>query len=163
VPIVCAIADAADQATTRTLCGGGFKVCGLFPFNVEAVLASRLVHTVDPAAVGADPEMEDRARRPNVFHYGSRILSSDETIGELEEFERTHPRGGAAAGQGRRRGAPARRRGGVGAEVRLADLDSEGLPDLDGELPDAETGPVEDVTIEDDEMGMLAQNGAAVE
>jgi hypothetical protein len=55
---------AADQATTKILCGRGFKECGLFPFNVEIVLASGLVRTVDPAPAGADPEMGDRAGDP---------------------------------------------------------------------------------------------------
>jgi hypothetical protein len=143
--------------------GCGFKECCLFPFDVDMVMASRLVRTVDPAAVGADPEMEDRARRSNVFHDGSRILTSDETIGELEEFEWTHPRGGGAAGRGRRRGAHVRRRGGLEAEARLGDLDSDGWPELDGEAAGAEADTAMNVVVDEGDVAMLAQNGAAVE
>jgi hypothetical protein len=50
----------------------------MWPFGPEEVLESPYVTHVEPGTPGADAEMEDRDKRPNSLHFGSRHLSSDE-------------------------------------------------------------------------------------
>jgi hypothetical protein len=93
------------------------------------VLKSRLVTpqwTGDGTTEGADPELDDRCRGPNVFHYGSRELTSQETRHELQAF----------IAQRRERATNIRRR--PDGRGMLTALDSDGLPYLGGEddLPD---------------------------
>jgi hypothetical protein len=117
------------------LCGIAFKKGGLYPYDNAPVLANPLVRRVDPEAPGADPELEDRARRPGVFHFGSRILTDPATIAALEQDLDQHARPGGelvpAGGLGRAPGRAVRAvtgRRGAGRAVGLGDLDSDGLP-----------------------------------
>jgi hypothetical protein len=82
-------------------------------------LKSRLVPpwTGDPSAEGADAELDDRRRRPNVFHYGS--------------CERQVLQAGIA--RQRERATNVRRRRSPDGRASLADLDGDGLPYFEGE------------------------------
>jgi hypothetical protein len=135
--MVLAMVDAAHQATTASLCCNAFKVCGLLPWNPAQVLRMRSVtHWVGARdAVGADPEADDRARRPNVFHAGSRNLTSPETIEELRQHvERL------AAQRGQRRPLTrAQRHRANDGRAMLGDLDEDGFP------PDADEAGEDDV------------------
>jgi hypothetical protein len=67
--LVCSIVDAARSASGPILCDVVFKKCGVGPYDIAPVLANGLVHRVDPEAPGADPELEEGARRPGVFRF----------------------------------------------------------------------------------------------
>jgi hypothetical protein len=69
VGLVCSIVDAARSASGPIPYGGVFRKCGVGPYDIAPVLANRLVHRVDPEALGADSELEEGARRPGVFRF----------------------------------------------------------------------------------------------
>jgi hypothetical protein len=94
----------------------------------QPVLNSRLVTswTSDPTVEGAEPELDDRHRRPKVFHYGSRELTSPETRRELQGF----------IAQRRERAINVRRRQCPDRWAMLADLDRDGVPALEGDDDD---------------------------
>jgi hypothetical protein len=70
----------------------------MWSIGAKQVLKSPNVTRVEPGTPGAVPGVEERQKRPNSVHFGSRRISRDEWISEQERME--HKRRRAETRQG---------------------------------------------------------------
>jgi hypothetical protein len=75
VKMVISVIDAANSATTFTLCSYAFAKCGLCPFNAMKLLTHDHVRDTQQ-----DPELEQQARHPGTLHMGSSVMTDSEWL-----------------------------------------------------------------------------------
>jgi hypothetical protein len=72
------------EACNFRVCSNGFRKAGIFPFDPMEPLKSKYV--IDSVA---DPEETMRQNRPNVFHTGSSVMTSEEFLLRLDDYLRS--------------------------------------------------------------------------